>query len=231
MNAFFRFPHTPHLAWLGEGEPRDDKVLTENEARALLRGEVVVEEKVDGANLGISLNESGQLQAQNRGQYLAQPFSGQFSRLNAWLGQHQQGLLDVLDHSLILFGEWCAARHSLGYDELPDWFLLFDVYDRQQEKFWSTTRRNVLAATAGITTVQEIQRTHLNMNTIKQLVTQTPSHYWQGRMEGVVIRRETADWTDQRAKLVHPDFTQTIEEHWRKRSIEWNRLKNFGQAA
>lgn len=231
MNTFFRFPHTPHLAWLGEGEPRDDKVLSESEAYELLRGEVVVEEKVDGANLGISLDDSGQLRVQNRGQYLSQPYSGQFSRLAAWLGQHQEGLLAVLDHSLILFGEWCAARHSLNYDALPDWFLLFDVYDRQQEKFWSTTRRNTLATTAGIATVPEIRRTHLNMAALKQLVMQTPSQYWQGRMEGIVIRRETAEWTEQRAKLVHPNFTQTIEEHWRKRNIEWNRLKSVGRAA
>ncbi|NLZ78249.1 MAG: DNA ligase, partial [Gammaproteobacteria bacterium] len=27
MSDFFRFPHTPHIDWLGEGMPRDDKVL------------------------------------------------------------------------------------------------------------------------------------------------------------------------------------------------------------
>ena len=52
MTDFFRFPHTPHLAWLGQGAPRDDKVLTPAEARALLTDAVVVEEKLDGANLG-----------------------------------------------------------------------------------------------------------------------------------------------------------------------------------
>jgi hypothetical protein len=44
MTDFFRFPHTPHLAWLGPGVPRDDKVLAPAEAQALLAGEVVVEE-------------------------------------------------------------------------------------------------------------------------------------------------------------------------------------------
>jgi hypothetical protein len=52
---FYRFPHTPHLSWLGEGTPRDDKVLPPTEAKALLAGEVVVEEKRDGANPGLSL--------------------------------------------------------------------------------------------------------------------------------------------------------------------------------
>jgi len=70
MTDFFRFPHTPHLAWLGPGAPRDDKVLTPAEVRELLNGEVVVEEKIDGANLGLSLAPDGSLRAQNRGQYL-----------------------------------------------------------------------------------------------------------------------------------------------------------------
>ena len=48
--SFFRFPHTPHLAWLGPGQPRDDKVLSPIETRAFLTGDVVVEEKVDGAS-------------------------------------------------------------------------------------------------------------------------------------------------------------------------------------
>ena len=31
-----------------------------------------------------------------------------------------------LGDRLILFGEWCAAQHSLDYETLPDWFLAFD---------------------------------------------------------------------------------------------------------
>jgi hypothetical protein len=131
MTDFFRFPHTPHLAWLGQGIPRDDKVLSRAEAQALLLGEVVVEEKLDGANLGISLAPDGGLRAQNRGQYLGAPFAGQFSRLPAWLAMHESGLRAVLQPALILFGEWCAARHSVSYDRLPDLWLLFDVYDRE----------------------------------------------------------------------------------------------------
>lgn len=118
MTEFFRFPNTPHLLWLGEGQPRDDKILSNAEVAALLRDKVLIEEKLDGANLGISLDEQGELRAQNRGQYLPQPFSGQFSRLNSWLGQHGENLRQTLTPELILFGEWCAARHSLDYDKL-----------------------------------------------------------------------------------------------------------------
>ena len=149
MTDFFRFPHTPHIAWLASGAPRDDKVLSPDEAAELLEGEVVIEEKLDGANLGLSVSPDGVLRAQNRGQYLAQPFHGQFARLTPWLAVHEDRLFDALGAHLIAFGEWCAAQHSLDYAALPDWWLVFDVYDRTTGRFWSTARRNIWAAHLG----------------------------------------------------------------------------------
>ena len=226
MPDLFRFPPTPHLAWLAkDGIPRDDKVLSPTEAQALLSGDVVVEEKLDGANLGLSLAPEGALRAQNRGQYLGEPHAGQFARLPAWLAQHEDGLRAVLRPELILFGEWCAARHSLGYDALPDWFLLFDVYDRGSRRFWSTPRRNELAAEAGLFTVPLVSSGRTTLAALKQLIMDTPSRYRAGLpLEGVVVRRESGDSCEARAKLVRPDFAQAIDTHWRKRAIEWNRV-------
>ena len=225
-DGFFRFPHTPHLTWLGQGEPRDDKVLSPNEVTALLAGNVVVEEKLDGANVGLSLAPDGGLRAQNRGQYLAEPHAGQFARLPAWLTQHGEGLRSELKPNLILFGEWCAARHSLGYAALPDWFLLFDIYDRTAGRFWSTPRRNELASSAGLVTVPQVLHGKATVPTLKKLVGDTASRYRAGALEGVVIRRESVDWCEARAKLVRPDFTQAIDTHWRKRALEWNQIQH-----
>ena len=222
---FFRFPHTPHLTWLGTGTPRDDKVLSPAEAQALLAGNVVIEEKLDGANLGFSLGPAGDLRAQNRGQYLIEPHTGQFARLPAWLAQHGEALRAALTPDLILFGEWCAARHSLDYATLPDWWLLFDVYDRSTGRFWSTTRRNAWAARMGFATVPCLHAGPVDLDQLRERVHATHSQFRQGNLEGIVIRRENADWLEQRAKLVRADFTQTIEEHWRSRALEWNRVE------
>jgi ATP-dependent RNA circularization protein (DNA/RNA ligase family) len=222
MTDFFRFPHTPHLVWLGKDAPRDDKVLSQAEGNALLQTGVVVEEKLDGANLGFSIDAQGQLQVQNRGQYLTEPYTGQFSRLVSWLGQHRHGLADHLDSGLILFGEWCAARHSLDYQTLPDWFLVFDVYERTQQQFWSTQRRNALAEKLGLAHVPELFRGHATVHQLTGWLTQIPSRYRAGPLEGFVVRQESVDACQARAKVVCADFTQAIGEHWRKRSLEWN---------
>jgi len=228
MPGYYRFPHTPHLAWMGEGLPRDDKVFSPKEAAVLLNADVVVEEKLDGANLGFSLSPEGELRAQNRGQYLHAPYTGQFARLPEWLLVHGDKLRVALaEHApanLMLFGEWCAARHSLDYDHLPDWFLLFDVYDRSRGRFWSTHRRNALSAALGLATVPQLLEGRCTLSQLKDALNSQHSQFRQGTLEGVVVRRESAEWCEARAKLVRPDFTQFIGKHWSRRRIEWNRL-------
>lgn len=224
MSEFFRFPHTPHIAWLASGTPRDDKVLSPEEGQALLAHSVVVEEKLDGANMGISFGPDGSLRVQNRGQYLNKPYGGQFARLDEWLAIREDSLFDVLGDQLMLFGEWCAAQHSLDYDGLPDWFLAFDVYDRQTQRFWSTRRRHELAQKLGVKEVPRVSAGDTSLPVLIEWVKSHRSHYREGSLEGVVIRHEDQDWLIQRAKLVRPDFVQSIEEHWRSRALQWNRV-------
>ena len=225
MSSFFRFPHTPHLAWLGQGSPRDDKVLCPSEAEGLLSREVIIEEKLDGANVGLSFDNDGSVRVQNRGQYLESPFYGQFSRLASWLSEHEEGLISELDEHMILFGEWCAVRHSVGYSHLPGWFVAFDVYDRREERFWSTKRRNALAVRLGLASVPVLFEGKTKLEKLQQLLIKTPSAFAQGSMEGVVVRQEDSDWLQNRAKLVRPDFTQAITAHWSRRRMDLNQLE------
>ena len=96
-----------------------------DEARQWLRLPVSVEEKVDGANLGLSLHSDGRLRAQSRGHYLVSGTAGQWTPLWRWIAQRGERLRSVLTPQLVAFGEWCYAEHSTFYDSLPDWFLLF----------------------------------------------------------------------------------------------------------
>lgn len=225
MSKFFRFPHTPHLTWLAKGQPRGDKILDPTEAEYLLENNVIIEEKLDGANIGISLTKDRFLQVQNRGSYLTPPYTGQFTRLAAWLAQHENEIINTLIPGQIAFGEWCAAKHSLDYTALPDWFLLFDIYESTENKFWSCIRRNELAKKTNLKTTPQLFSGKATTEELKTLITNKPSHYRKGPVEGVIIRRDSGNWCEMRAKLVRPDFSQSIEEHWKKRPLEWNRVK------
>ena len=141
---FFKFPTTPHLTFFGKGTVRDDKVFTENERDAFLDHELIVEEKIDGANVGISFDNSGEVHVQNRGSFLLRPYQGQWKKLDEWLLLNLDCFSDVLQDQYILFGEWCFARHSVRYENLPSWFLGFDIYDKGNKQFLSCEGRNDL---------------------------------------------------------------------------------------
>lgn len=223
---FFKFPHTPHLDWLSSAPVRHDKVLSPAEAREFLGREVLVEEKVDGANLGISIGPAGELRAQNRGSYLGTRASPQFQPLWPWLEARRQQLVDALGQNLMLFGEWCFAVHSVRYDALPDWFLAFDVYDKQAGRFWSSARRDALTASLGLARVPVVARGRFTVEDVKKLL--GASSLTHAPMEGVYLRCDAGEWLLGRAKLVRPEFVQAIEEHWSSRPLERNLLAPRG---
>lgn len=220
---FFRFPRTPHLLWLGRNEPRDDKVLPAQEAADLLRGIVLVEEKIDGANVGISLSDAGDLRAQNRGAYIdRQTCHPQFAPLFRWLRDRQHALADALGPDLILFGEWCYAVHSVQYTKLPDWFLAFDVYDRTRGEFWSAARRDTLVDAMGVSRVPTLGEGTFDLAGLLALM--GASRVSTRPAEGVYVRRSDETRLVARAKLVRPEFTQQIDAHWSGRTMEINQL-------
>lgn len=220
---FFKFPHTPHLFWLGREPPRADKVLSAEEAQAFLAGDLSIDEKVDGANIGLSLDHHGELRVQNRGAYLGRGDQPQFRLLGAWLDARRESLTDALHPGLILFGEWCFAVHTVRYDCLPDWFLGFDVYEPSARRFWSTERRNAWLSELGLAQVPLLVRGRFSRMDLLQM--SAASRLGQGPMEGLYLRRDEGPWLGARAKVVRPEFVQSIEEHWSRRRMEKNRLK------
>lgn len=222
MTGDLRFPRTPHLAWLAPGRPRDDKVLSPVERDAFLANEIVVEEKVDGANVGFVV-DGGEVRVLHRGAPIdlahAHP---QFKRLGGWLAPRRQALARALRDDLVLYGEWCYARHSVRYTRLPDWFLVFDVLDLGCEKFWSTGRRDALARELGLSTVPTLGTGTFTLAALRSLF--GPSRLGDEPAEGLYLRREGPEFLVARAKLVRPEFLQAIGEHWSRRAIEVNRI-------
>jgi hypothetical protein len=223
---FFKFPTTPHLALLEEVQIRDDKVLSPSEREAFLRHELIVEEKVDGANLGISFDADGNIRAQNRGTYLHLPGSGQWKHLGAWLALRTDRFFEHLTNRYMLFGEWCYAKHSVLYDQLPDWFLAFDIYDKHFGRFLSVKRRDRLLRLLETAQTPFIARGTFTLPGLLQLLAQSKLSHQPA--EGLYVRIEDGDWLSHRAKLVRPAFIQSMEHHWARSAMTTNRLKGQG---
>lgn len=220
---FFKFPSTPHLAVLPGADIRDDKVLSASGRDEFLQHNLVVEEKVDGANLGISFDLEGNVRAQNRGSYLQLPGAGQWKKLESWLSPRIGLLFDNLSDRYILFGEWCFARHSVFYERLPDWFLGFDIYDKEVARFLSSGRRDNMLKKMHIAKVPFIAQGYFTYPELRQLLSQ--SKLADQPAEGLYLRFDQDEkWLGQRAKLVRSEFIQSIEEHWSRSAIKSNHL-------
>ncbi|TRO78338.1 DNA ligase [Desulfuromonas acetexigens] len=202
---------------------RDDKVLSKSERGEFLQHNLIVEEKVDGANLGISFDSEGNIRVQNRGAYLHLPGSGQWKKLGDWLTPRACTLFEHLSDHFILFGEWCYAQHSVFYDRLPDWFLGFDVYDKRFGRFLSSKRRDDLFTEMGVAQVPVLAFGHFAYPEVQKFL--STSKLSEQPAEGIYLRFDQDDWLAQRAKLVRPAFIQAMEQHWSRSVIKPNRLR------
>ena len=221
---FFKFPHTPHLIWLASMPCREDKVLSPAEAQSFLDGDITVEEKVDGSNIGFSVDESGALQVQSRGNFLTRGSHPQFQPLWPWIDTRRFALIEALRPGLMLFGEWCFALHSVPYNRLPDWFLGFDVYDCTESRFWSVDRRDRWLVDLGLARVPCLARGRFLMEQLRSLI--GTSQLSGEPMEGIYLRCDRGDWLERRAKIVRAEFAEGIVKHWSEESLEKNSLAN-----
>ena len=138
--TLFKYPRTRHIA--GSGLQKGDGDLQTVALPLLQNRFLVVEEKVDGANAGISFDENGQMLLQCRGHYLTGGSGeAQFSLFKPWAQAHRFWLHQTLSTRFVLFGEWLQAKHTVFYDALPHYFMEFDIWDSQTSTFLSTPER------------------------------------------------------------------------------------------
>jgi protein-tyrosine phosphatase/predicted kinase len=235
-----KFPRTCHAVNLGAAT-RDDKLLPLHDLQSWIQlGEhFVIEEKVDGANMGIFIRSSDQrIVIQNRSHFISPSYHPQFEALGAWLNKHSSELYDILvPDRHILYGEWCYATHSVSYDALPDYFIAYDVYDLHERCFMSRRRLLAMLASTSIPCVKLVYEGKLeSVDQLLELV-HGPSHYirpstFPNCREGTVIRIMSHDDAEDRdvgtllhrAKLVRSDFIAGNERWNRSSKLQRNTL-------
>lgn len=219
---YIKFPSTPYIEF-DKNNTRKDKILSIVEVERILGKEIYIEEKIDGANLGISFNDEGEIMLQNRGSYIYAPFEGQWKIVDHWLKKYEDRLFDILSNEFILFGEWCYVTHSIYYDCLPDWFVGFDVYDKNNERFLSVEKRNHIMKQIGISRVPMLGKGIFTLEQLKSFIGK--SKYSSGICEGIYLRQDENGFLKYRAKIVREDFQQKIDIHWTKKEIKHNKVK------
>jgi hypothetical protein len=231
---FTKYPRTPHL--FGSKGTDDDKHLGEEESQCFVADEsLVVEEKIDGTNVGIHFSNSGEVVLQCRGHLITEGMHPQYDLFKQWAAVKRHVLEVHLQNRFILFGEWVYARHSIHYRQLSHYFFEFDIYDKEQGVFLDLQRRLLLLEGTGIQTVPVVHTGTVNRDDLKDLIgpSRFDSHFENpitkrpdNLMEGLYLRTETEGVVTGRAKFVRPEFVQKIKQstHWQHQQMVPNLL-------
>lgn len=141
--SILKYPRTPHLE--GSRLQAGDEDLSQVPFDTVLNVNIVVEEKIDGANSAISFDGDGNLLLQSRGHYLVGGHREKhFNLMKQWADIYRDSFYEVLGSRYIMYGEWMYAKHTVFYDALPDYFMEFDIYDRERDVFLDTPSRREL---------------------------------------------------------------------------------------
>ena len=209
MEQYFKYPRTYHLSW-SLGSTSDDKML---ESTAAFEGKVIVcTEKMDGENTSIYSDK-----------YHARSLDSKHHDSRNWV----KGLWGQIKHEIPegwrICGENLYAKHSLFYDELPSYFMVYSIWDDKNMCLSWTDTVNICDM-LGLITVPVISIGTFNEKILREL----PTSLDLNKQEGFVIRNYESfhydDFADNVAKWVRPKHV-TTDQHWMFDVITPNKLK------
>lgn len=237
MEQIYKYPRTRHLE--GSRKQSGDEDLKSVSFDGIRDHFLVLEEKVDGANCGISFGTDGKMYLQSRGHFLNGGYGErQFDLFKLWAGCYEVQLYELLGSRYIMYGEWLYAKHTVFYDRLPHYFMEFDIFDKENGRFFSTRRRqeflkdmpfvqSVRVLTEGyFQSAEEITAwigasLFISENPEQSLCEQCKrgganvemaiqQTDLSGIMEGIYIKVEEGDYVIDRLKYVRASFLNTI---------------------
>lgn len=212
-----KYPRSFHLPW-SPGGTSDDKRLAD--VSALVGAEIVVTEKCDGSNL--TYTRRGVFARSHAGP----PAHASFDLAKATHGR----IAHLLSADVSIFCEYCYAVHSIAYDALPSYSLVFGVRDDVSGLWWDWDMVAAQAREVGLPTVPVLFRgsvaSRAELESLTNRLAREPSALGAAR-EGVVVRVAGAfddrDFARSLGKWVRKGHV-TTDEHWLHMAIVPQRL-------
>lgn len=199
MTDRIKYPRTFHLPW-SQGITKDDRVMTDTSE--LDTNEIVLTEKMDGENASLYRD----------GFHARSIDSGAHeSRNHLWKIVNQIG--HKIPKGYRVCGENLYAKHSIKYDDLEGYFLMFSIWDGLTCLSWNDT-------------MMWAEELELPMVPVFGRGPITNTYRWPNR-EGYVIRVTRQFHMNEFHKCVGKYVRAnhvTTDSHWMHKKIERNGL-------
>jgi atypical dual specificity phosphatase len=202
------FPRTLHLPYKPNAS-KDDVVAEEADAKVVFEQTVHVEEKIDGASVGMMLYDDHPIirnrdYIMRKGYVKDTPAKKQFASVWNWWYDHKECFEKL--HGFAVYGEWMKAQHGIHYTRLPDWFIAYDLFDHRIAQFLAPKTARRLLQEAGFT-VPEVRFVGKieDYNQFEEMANM-PATWAEGKAEGVYVKVDNAEVVTHRFKMVRQDF-------------------------
>ena len=192
-----KYPRTLHFDF-SPGKSRDD--LTVASYEGFEGKEVILAVKMDGENSTLSRDY---LHARSLD-------SGNHPSRN-WLRALHGKIQHEIPEGLSICGENLYAQHSLRYENLPSYFLVFNMWERGRRLAWDTTI--AYAEMLGLHTVPVLYRGPWNLVKIKEICLGLDPRKYEGVVAQVTEEIKASQWRKTSAKYVRAGHVQT-EKSW-----------------
>ena len=203
-----KYPKTYHLPW-SEGISSDDKI--QHDLSHFENKDIIISEKMDGENTTLYSN------------YIhARSLDSKDHLSRHWI----KGLWGNIKHEIPdnwrICGENLYAKHSIYYNNLPSYFLVFSIWNKNNICLsWKETKEwcNLL----NLNTVPILYEGKFNLNFVKNFKIDI------SKQEGFVMRLSNEfkfeDFNKSVTKWVRESHVKT-NKHWMRDKIIPNKLKN-----
>lgn len=135
------------------------------ETRKFISNRVVVQEKIDGYGLACYF-VNGKAVIRHKGKQVTYPVYRDGFR--AWIHDRESVMGDAIGDRLVIFGSWAKKT---SYANLPDLFLVHDIFDRKENLFWASPRIETFCRILGISMVPKIWEGILTLKSATEMAT------------------------------------------------------------
>jgi hypothetical protein len=209
FSKYVKYPRTYHLPW--SNLLKDDRLMKDDSC--FNEKEVVVTLKMDGENTTM-YNDYIHARSINSGSHATRDrVKGIWSQISY-----------LLDDDMRLCGENLYAVHTVKYENLPSYFMIFSIWIGNTCLSWNDTID--FAGVLGLEVVPVIYSGKYDAGLIREAFKK-----YEDSHEGYVVRLaeefKYGDFRKSVGKFVRPEFRQMLNNshgHWISKKIETNKL-------